>query len=444
MTAAEYLAIATAVFALGIAWYGFTASGMIRPLFLPSPGQVINRLRELWSTGQLAADAGISIYRIGIGFLISTVIALPIGVLIGCYRAWGGGNRGPSSTSSVTCRSSPSCRSPSCGPAPAMPKVPDHLHRHLLPAGSAHHGQCEVGAAALHRSWPHIGDAGMADSSAHRAPLCHAGIWDSMRISLGWAWTWLVVAELVAATSGLGYRITTAQRFFGRPDFRLSADPRHSRSRSRSDHEIRRPAALPSSRGCLMAEPKLVIAGLGKTYRTGRGETVALKDVDLAIDENEFVALVGTSGCGKSTLLAIAAGLETHDAGAISIDGEPITMPGLDRGVVFQSYTLLPWLTALGNVEFAPKAAGTPRHEATGIAQAHLALVGLEDEGAYRASFRPACGNALAIARALSYRPKMLLMDEPFGALDALTRHHMQELLTAIWEAQAHRVVHHP
>ena len=184
-----------------------------------------------------------------------------------------------------------------------------------------------------------------------------------------------------------------------------------------------------------MAEPKLVIAGLGKTYRTGRGETVALKDVDLAIDENEFVALVGTSGCGKSTLLAIAAGLETHDAGAISIDGEPITMPGLDRGVVFQSYTLLPWLTALGNVEFALKAAGTPRHEATGIAQAHLALVGLEGfEGAYPSELSGGMRQRVAIARALSYRPKMLLMDEPFGALDALTRHHMQELLTAIWE----------
>ena len=184
-----------------------------------------------------------------------------------------------------------------------------------------------------------------------------------------------------------------------------------------------------------MAEPKLVIAGLGKTYRTGRGETVALKDVDLAIDENEFVALVGTSGCGKSTLLAIAAGLETHDAGAISIDGEPITMPGLDRGVVFQSYTLLPWLTALGNVEFALKAAGTPRHEATVIAQAHLALVGLEGfEGAYPSELSGGMRQRVAIARALSYRPKMLLMDEPFGALDALTRHHMQELLTAIWE----------
>jgi NitT/TauT family transport system ATP-binding protein len=184
-----------------------------------------------------------------------------------------------------------------------------------------------------------------------------------------------------------------------------------------------------------MTGPKLVIAGLGKTYRTGRGETVALEDVDLAVDENEFVALVGTSGCGKSTLLAIAAGLETHDAGAISIDGEPIAMPGLDRGVVFQSYTLLPWLTALGNVEFALKAAGTPKHESTGIAQAHLALVGLEGfEQAYPSELSGGMRQRVAIARALSYRPKMLLMDEPFGALDALTRHHMQELLTAIWE----------
>jgi NitT/TauT family transport system ATP-binding protein len=103
--------------------------------------------------------------------------------------------------------------------------------------------------------------------------------------------------------------------------------------------------------------------------------------------------------------------------------------------VVFQSYTLLPWLTALGNVEFALKAAGTPRHEATGIAQAHLALVGLEGfEGAYPSELSGGMRQRVAIARALSYRPKMLLMDEPFGALDALTRHHMQELLTAIWE----------
>jgi NitT/TauT family transport system ATP-binding protein len=118
----------------------------------------------------------------------------------------------------------------------------------------------------------------------------------------------------------------------------------------------------------------------------------------------------------------------------ITIDGEPITMPGLDRGVVFQSYTLLPWLTALGNVEFALKAAGSAGRDAPSLARAHLHLVGLEGfENAYPNELSGGMRQRVAIARALSYRPKMLLMDEPFGALDALTRHHMQELLTAIW-----------
>ena len=110
--------------------------------------------------------------------------------------------------------------------------------------------------------------------------------------------------------------------------------------------------------GILMSADKLVISGLGKTFRSERGATVALEGVDLAVGENEFVALVGTSGCGKSTLLSIAAGLESQDKGHITIDGEHIVAPGLDRGVVFQSYTLLPWLTALQNVEFALQAAG--------------------------------------------------------------------------------------
>lgn len=184
-----------------------------------------------------------------------------------------------------------------------------------------------------------------------------------------------------------------------------------------------------------MAQDKLVIIGLGKTFHSDRGTTVALNGVDLAVAENEFVALVGTSGCGKSTLLSIAAGLESHDEGRITIDGEEIVAPGLDRGVVFQSYTLLPWLTALQNVEFALKAAGKPSREAKDIAQSHIELVGLLGfEKAYPAELSGGMKQRVAIARALSYRPKMLLMDEPFGALDALTRHHMQELLTGIWE----------
>jgi NitT/TauT family transport system ATP-binding protein len=162
---------------------------------------------------------------------------------------------------------------------------------------------------------------------------------------------------------------------------------------------------------------------------------VALKGFDLTVGENEFVALVGTSGCGKSTLLSIAAGLETYDEGSIAVDGEPVTGPGLDRGVVFQSYTLLPWLTAIGNVEFALRASGTRRRDTKEIARDHLALVGLDNFAeAYPAELSGGMKQRVAIARALSYRPEILLMDEPFGALDALTRHHMQELLTAVWE----------
>ena len=184
-----------------------------------------------------------------------------------------------------------------------------------------------------------------------------------------------------------------------------------------------------------MAPPKLRIAGLGKTF-AGRGTPVeALRGIDLDIDHNEFVALVGTSGCGKSTLLSIAAGLEAQTAGRIEIDGQPIVAPGRDRGVVFQSYTLLPWLTAQGNIEFALQAAGQSSVDAKTIAADHLKLVGLTSfADAYPQQLSGGMKQRVAIARALSYRPQMLLMDEPFGALDALTRHHMQELLTRIWE----------
>jgi NitT/TauT family transport system ATP-binding protein len=160
-----------------------------------------------------------------------------------------------------------------------------------------------------------------------------------------------------------------------------------------------------------------------------------LRDISLDLADNEFVSLVGTSGCGKSTLLSIVAGLQDYDTGDLRIDGSPIEKPGLDRGVVFQSYTLLPWLTAQQNIEFALKAAGHSRAECRDIARAHLELVQLSHAAdRYPNELSGGMKQRVAIARALSYRPKMLLMDEPFGALDALTRHQMQALLTRIWE----------
>jgi NitT/TauT family transport system ATP-binding protein len=140
--------------------------------------------------------------------------------------------------------------------------------------------------------------------------------------------------------------------------------------------------------------------------------------------------------------VSIAAGLETHDEGSISIDAEPIWAPGLDRGVVFQSYTLLPWLTALGNVEFALKAAGKSRRDARDAARTHLALVGLEDfVDAYPSELSGGMKQRVAIARALSYRPKMLLMDEPFGALDAMTRDLLHDEVERIWQGTGTTVV---
>jgi NitT/TauT family transport system ATP-binding protein len=180
----------------------------------------------------------------------------------------------------------------------------------------------------------------------------------------------------------------------------------------------------------------LEIKGLTKSYPMGKQRREVLCDIDLTLADNEFVSLVGTSGCGKSTLLSIAAGLEDFDRGAVLVDGQPISGAGLDRGVVFQSYTLLPWLTARQNIEFALNAAGHGRGECREIAAEHLELVKLSEFAeAYPNELSGGMKQRVAIARALSYRPKILLMDEPFGALDAMTRHQMQDLLTRIWES---------
>ena len=184
-----------------------------------------------------------------------------------------------------------------------------------------------------------------------------------------------------------------------------------------------------------MNAPKLDVRSLSKTFTDRKRSFQALAGIDLALADNEFLALVGTSGCGKSTLLAIVAGLQDYQEGEVLVDGEAVAGPGRDRGVVFQSYTLMPWLTAQRNVEFALEAAGMGRKERRETAREHLALVGLERfADSYPNQLSGGMKQRVAIARALSYRPKMLLMDEPFGALDAMTRHQMQELLTGIWE----------
>lgn len=181
--------------------------------------------------------------------------------------------------------------------------------------------------------------------------------------------------------------------------------------------------------------PKLKVEGVSKSYGEGDRRVTIVDNVNFSLADNEFVALVGASGCGKSTVLSIVAGLTDSYDGVVLVDDRQVVGPGVDRGMIFQSYSLMPWLTALGNVEFALAATGTPRKQRREIAMENLALVGLDRfADRFPAQLSGGMKQRVAIARALSYRPKMLLMDEPFGALDALTKRHLHEQLTAIWE----------
>jgi NitT/TauT family transport system ATP-binding protein len=180
---------------------------------------------------------------------------------------------------------------------------------------------------------------------------------------------------------------------------------------------------------------KIRVRDLAKTFTTRGGDVRAVDGASFDIAENEFVTLVGTSGCGKSTVLGILAGLQQASSGSALVDGVPVVGPGRDRGVVFQTYTLFPWMSALRNIEFALRAEPIPAPERRARARDYLRLVGLEDfADALPAQLSGGMRQRVAIARSLSYRPSMLLMDEPFGALDALTRQSMQELLTEVWE----------
>jgi ABC-type nitrate/sulfonate/bicarbonate transport system ATPase subunit len=187
---------------------------------------------------------------------------------------------------------------------------------------------------------------------------------------------------------------------------------------------------------------KLEIDGVAVRFKGRRGQTVtALEDISLAIPERELSVIVGPSGCGKSTLLRLIAGLAEATEGVISLDGRPIAGPSAERGMVFQSYTLFPWLTVQRNVEFGLELKRTPAAERHRIADRLIRQVGLDGfEHAYPEQLSGGMRQRTALARALANDPEILLMDEPFGALDSQTRALMQEMLLGIWE-QSHKTV---
>jgi ABC-type nitrate/sulfonate/bicarbonate transport system ATPase subunit len=170
-------------------------------------------------------------------------------------------------------------------------------------------------------------------------------------------------------------------------------------------------------------------------FETRRGRVTALDDISLEIPDGHFACLVGPSGCGKSTLLRIMAGLLRPSEGVVRVGGRPVERPGADRGMVFQSYTLFPWLKVRENVEFGPRLQGVPRAARRQTSDALLREMGLQEfAGAYPKELSGGMQQRVAIARALANEPEVLLMDEPFGALDALTRASAQRFLTDVWE----------
>ena len=184
----------------------------------------------------------------------------------------------------------------------------------------------------------------------------------------------------------------------------------------------------------------LSIRGVERRFASTTGSTLALQATDLEVEENAFITILGPSGCGKSTLLRIVAGLDRQTAGEVLLDGRRIEGPGADRGMVFQSYTLFPWLTVLDNVCFGLHERGLPREQQLDIAHGFLKKVGLSGfANHFPKQLSGGMQQRTALARALANNPRMLLMDEPFGALDHQTRELMQELLLGIWEGDQER-----
>jgi NitT/TauT family transport system ATP-binding protein len=187
-----------------------------------------------------------------------------------------------------------------------------------------------------------------------------------------------------------------------------------------------------------VGEAEIVIDRVTKVYRAGsRTPVAALDETDLAVERGRFVCLLGPSGCGKSTLLSMVAGLVRPTAGSIRVGGAAVTGPGPERGLVFQEYGLFPWLTVRGNIAFGLDCRGTPRAERESIVEKYVELTGLAGfESRYPHELSGGMKQRVAIARTLANDPRVLLMDEPFGAVDALTREALQDEILRLWRVE--------
>jgi NitT/TauT family transport system ATP-binding protein len=214
--------------------------------------------------------------------------------------------------------------------------------------------------------------------------------------------------------------------------------PERVRPKKDSPADVTPPHAPPAPR-----KESIALSGVFRSYANSRGSfTPALQNIDLEIEQGEFVCIVGPSGCGKSTLLHLLAGLDRPTTGEITVDGNPVQGPGTDRILLFQELGLFPWLTVRQNVEFGLKMAGVSREERRDRARVFLRMVHLSHfEDHYIHQLSGGMKQRVALARSLALRPKILLMDEPFAALDAQTRDMLHDELERIWKETSPTIV---
>ncbi len=192
----------------------------------------------------------------------------------------------------------------------------------------------------------------------------------------------------------------------------------------------------------MQPEQNIVVQGVSKFFGSGPEAVTALKDVTLTFGKEEFVCLLGPSGCGKTTLLNMLAGFEKPSSGELRAFGTPISAPGADRTMVFQEYALIPWLTIRQNIEYGLKRKGLPRGERERISSHYISLIDLRGfEDKFPSQLSGGMRQRVALARAMAVNPKLLLMDEPFAALDSFTRERMQDELIRVWQAERKAVV---
>jgi sulfonate transport system ATP-binding protein len=193
-----------------------------------------------------------------------------------------------------------------------------------------------------------------------------------------------------------------------------------------------------------MNGPRIVLRDVHKEFATPNGSIAAVEGVSLTVNDGEFISLIGPSGCGKTTLLNLIAGFDQPTSGTIALDDKPVTGPGAERGVIFQEYGIFPWLSVRDNIAFglSLRASRIPRSEHEEIVRRYVELMGLRGfESAYPKTLSGGMKQRVALARAYAVRPEFLLMDEPFGALDAQTRTAMQDLLLHVLESEGKTVI---